>query len=400
MKQEAFRRELADLTPDVPEAFHQRVEAFLAEKVDQEVIMKESTKRALYAGGRFGSRALIFALVAALMLGTVAYAATQWGIFDSLSDLLGSQPPTADSVMQGNLHTETVNGVEITIEEAGYDGKTLFLQYSYRFPGITEQLGREMGKKGYRILTDEDYALFDQYGIGWWVDAFWVNGQSMDMASGSGASEVAGAEPGEIIRTEYWRLDNIDVALAGKVEIALPIGESQSVEYRKSIFDRESGQYTLPDKGVVTFTFDASDILSRVVTFTPNAETVTPDVTARVTEAAFTPLMTYITLDLKANPDSVAAYKAEHGEGAYGEDGTLYREYSGMDVYGDWIASLQLVDGNGQQVFPGYWGNNGYSNTWAEFTYPYLDAEKLPDELWLAIMDGGVADMEYAIRVK
>ena len=71
-----------------------------------------------------------------------------------------------------------------------------------------------------------------------------------------------------------------------------------------------------------------------------------------------------------------------------------------MDVYGGWLSSLQLVDGNGQQVFPGYWGNNGYSNTWAEFTYPYLDAEKLPDELWLATVNGGVADMEYAIRVK
>lgn len=399
MKQEAFRRELADLTPDVPEVFHQRVEAFLAEKVDQEVTMKESTKRALAAGGRFGSRALIFALVAALMLGTVAYAATQWGIFDSLSDLLGSQPPTADSVMAANLHQETVNGVDITIREAGYDGKTLFLQYSYRINDVTEPWGT-VDRDGRLALTDADFEQLDAHQVGWWVDAFWVNGQAMDMASGSGAVDEAGAVPGEIIHTEYWRLDNIDVALAGKVEIALPIGESQSAEYRKSIFDRESGQYTLPDKGVVTFTFDASDILSRVATFTPNAETVTPDVTARVTEAAFTPLMTYITLDLKANPDSVAAYKAEHGEGAYGEDGTLYREYSGMDVYGDWIASLQLVDGNGQQVFPGYWGNNGYSNTWAEFTYPYLDAEKLPDELWLATVNGGVADMEYAIRVK
>lgn len=399
MKQEAFRRELADLTPDVPEAFHQRVEAFLAEKVDQEVIMKESTKRALYAGGRFGSRALIFALVAALMLGTVAYAATQWGIFDSLSDLLGSQPPTADSVMAANLHQETVNGVDITIREAGYDGKTLFLQYSYRISDVTEPWGT-VDRDGRLALTDADFEQLDAHQVGWWVDAFWVNGQPMDMASGSGAVDEAGSVPGEIIRTEYWRLDNLDVALAGKVEIALPIGERQSAEYRKSIFDRASGQYTLPDKGVVTFTFDASDILSRVVTFTPNAETVTPDVTARVTEAAFTPLMTYITLDMKANPDSVAAYKAEHGEGAYGEDGTLYREYSGMDVYGDWIASLQLVDGNGQQVFPGYWGNNGYSSTWAEFTYPYLDAEKLPEELWLATVNGGVADMTYAIRVK
>ena len=141
MKQETFRRELCDLTPDVPEVFHQRVETFLQEKVAQEVNMKESTKRALYMGGRFSSRALIFALIAVLALGTVAVAATQWGIFGSLSEMLGMQPPTADSVMQGDLHQETGNGVESTIEEAGYDGRTLFLQYSYRFPGIDEPLG-------------------------------------------------------------------------------------------------------------------------------------------------------------------------------------------------------------------------------------------------------------------
>ena len=90
MKQETFRRELKNLTPDVPEVFHQRVEAFLQEKVDQEVNMKESTKRALYMGGRFSSRALIFALIAVLALGTVAVAATQWGIFGSLSEMLGT----------------------------------------------------------------------------------------------------------------------------------------------------------------------------------------------------------------------------------------------------------------------------------------------------------------------
>lgn len=399
MKHETFRRELCDLTPDVPEVFHQRVETFLQEKVAQEVNMKESTKRALYMGGRFSSRALIFALIAVLALGTVAVAATQWGIFGSLSEMLGMQPPTADSVMQGDLHQETVNGVEITIEEAGYDGRTLFLQYSYRFPGIDEPLGT-VSKHGERMLTDNDMALFEQYNLGWWVDAFWINGQPMEMAGDSGSNDRGSENPGEIIHTEYWRLDNIDVELSGKVEIALPIGESQPAEYRKAIFDKASGQYTLPDKGVVTFSFDASDTLSRVVTLNPNVETVTPEVTAKVSEAAFTPLMTYITLDLTANPEALAAFKQENGEGYYDEQGNLLWPYSGMDMYSGWIVGLKLVDGDGKELFPDAVGCNGVGNGWAEFLYPYMDPANLPDELWLAPMDGDTADMEYAIRVK
>ena len=85
----------------------------------------------------------------------------------------------------------------------------------------------------------------------------------------------------------------------------------------------------------------------------------------------------------------------------YAEDGTLLWEYSGMNVYGDWIVSLELVDGNGCRIFPEHsYGNNGYSDTWAEFTYPYMDHAALPDQLWLAPMDGDTADMDNAIRVK
>lgn len=396
MKQEEFRRLMTSITPDAPEHFSNHVDTVLGRIVQEETEMKETMKKTI----SFGGRTLIFALAAVLMLGSVAAAATQWDIFDSLSLLLGTQPPTADSVMQGSLHTETVNGVEITIKEAGYDGRTLFLQYSYRFPGITEPLGEVSGNDG-RMLTDAEMALFDQYNIGgWWVDAFWVNGQCMDMAGGSGSIDRGSANPGEIIHTEYWRLDNIDVALKGKVEIALPIGESQSPEYRKALFSKETQQYALPDKGVVTFSFDASDTLSRVVTLNPNVATVTPEVTAKVKEAAFTPLMTYITLELEGNPDALAAYKQENGEGYSDEQGNLMWAFTAMDVHSDYIDSLTLVDGNGTVIFPDHIGFSGLGDTWAEFLYPYMDAQKLPAELWLAPVEDGAADMTLAIRVK
>lgn len=404
MKQETFRRELSDATPDVPEVFHRRVETFLQEKVDQELQSRATEKSVRTVGRRFSSRALIFAIVAVLALGTVAVAATQWGIFDALKEMLGAPPPTADSVMQADLHQETVNGVVITVKEAGYDGRTLFLQYSYRLPEVSEPMGRLDDRTGERLLTDEAFALLDEHQVGWWIDAFWVNGQQMEMAANSGGNEQGSDVPGEIVRTEYWRLDNIDTALTGEVEIALPIGERQplseySLREHPEKYDADLNLLK-PDKGLVTFTFDAKDTLSRVVKTTPNLATVTPDVTAKVTEAAFTPLMTYITLALEPNPDSLAAYKAEHGEGWLDEEGNLLWAYDGSDVYGGWVSSLQLVDGNGKPLFPGWSGINGCGEDWAEFTYPYVDPAAMPQELWLAFMDGKNADMEHAIRVK
>ena len=405
MKEEAFRREFEKLTPDVPESFHQSVETFLTQKVNQEVYMKATSKtekRPMLFSGR---RSLVFALVAVLLLGTVAIAATHWGIFDVLSYMLGTQPPMADTVMQANLHQETVNGVEITIKEAGYDGRTLFLQYSYRIPDATEPLGETMPETGsLRWLDSEDYQPLDDRNVGWWIDHFWVNGQCMDMAANSGSEDHGSEVPGEIVRTEYWRLDNIDVALDGKVEIAMPIGERQPLE--EYSFKNHPEKYDAdrnlmkPEKGLVTFTFDTKDTLDRVITFAPEQETVTPDVTLKVKEAAFTPLMTYITLEMQPNTESVAAYKAEHGEGFYSEDGTLLWEYTGADVYGGWVSSLQLVDGNGTVLFPDHWGNNGYNAEWAEFTYPYMDAQNLPEELWLAPVEDGAADMTRAVRIK
>lgn len=353
--------------------------------------MKESTKRAVWTGARIGRRALVLALIAVLALSAVALAAREWGIFEALGVIVGKQPPTADSVLHADLYHGTVNGVEITVKEAGYDGKTLFLQYSYILPAVTEPL---------EDLGDETFELLDNYNVGNWVDAFWINGECMDMANNSGAEVDLTDTLGEIVRTEYWRLDNIDVHLDGEVTITLPIGERQDLEYRKSLYDREADAYRLPDKGVVTFTMDLGNVQDQVVTLHPGVQTVTPDVTVSVSEATFTPMMTYITLEMEGNPDSLAAYRAENGEGYTDAEGNLTWAFSGMDVYGIWVGSLELVDGQGQQVFPDHCGMNGYSDNWAEFTYPYLDSQELPDELWMASMLDGTADMTTAVRVR
>ncbi|MBQ8161697.1 MAG: hypothetical protein IJ083_13255 [Clostridia bacterium] len=378
--------------------------------------MKESTRKAIRTAGRYSTRTVILAAALAVMVCAVALAATQWHVFDSLSFMLGTTPPpAADSLMQRNLYQDTVNHVEITVREAGYDGRTLLLEYSYRMLDVDTPYGVTAGElfgedlpEGLtadmyvEALKGDAQSDLQAHQVGWWIDNFWINGKAVDMPNNSGAVVTGSGVPGEIIHTEYWRLDNEGFSLNGPVQISLPIGERQNLaDYSKKNHPEKydaDGSLKLPEKGIVTFTYDAKDILSQVNIIHPEEEKVLPDVTAKVSEAAFSPLMTYITLDLKVNPDALAAFIAENGEGAKNEAGEVMWPYGGMDVFQDWVCSLELVDGQGKLVFPGHAGQNGYGNEWAEFLYPYL--ETIPSELYLAPIEGGVADMTQAIVVK
>ena len=396
MNSNEFKDKLTFVTPEVPEHFHNRLEMTLENIVSQEAQMKDSTKQTMKKAGRFSSRTVAIALAITLMLGAVAFAAaTQWHLFDHIPFLTGNDTPkNADSLMQSDLYHETINNVEINVQEAGYDGRTLFLQYSYRMLDVDKAFTDG--------ITVNDELLLYNHNVGWWIDNLWINGKCMDMANGSGGLKTGSDVPGEIIVVEYWRLHNEGFSLNGPVQISLPIGERQNLaDYSRKnhpeMYDVD-GTLKLPDKGVVTFTYDAGDIRSQVTTFKPDGETVLPEVTAKVREAAFSPLMTYITLDLKVDPDVLAAFIAENGPGEKTENSEVIFPYSAMDVFSKWINSLELVDGQGVLVFPGNYGLDGYGNEWAEFLYPYL--ENIPDELYLAPIENGAADMSQAVRVK
>ena len=122
-----------------------------------------------------------------------------------------------------------------------------------------------------------------------------------------------------MVQTEYWRLDNEGVEAVGHGGDLLPIGERQPLEEatwaeHPEKYDAD-GNLLLPDKGVVTFTLDTDDILSKVRCEYPNIPTESETVTARATEGCYSPLMTYITLELEAAPGVVEAYQAENGKG-------------------------------------------------------------------------------------
>ena len=384
--------QLSQLMPEVPDDFHNAMRDTLAD-----IAAREEVRRP------FGvKRAVALALLAALLLGTAAYAAVRWRLFDAIPFMTGENPLRADEVMQANLAEETVNGVQISVREAGYDGRTLFVQYAYVFPDVETPMGCYRDGLAEPGLGEEDFMALDTHGVGWWIDHIWIDGQVMDMTANSGGDYGGSPNPGELIFTEYYRLDNGGVALSGPVEISMPIGERQPLsEYsRKEHPERydENGNLKLPDKGMVSFTLDARDTLSKVVTEHPNVPYTNELVTAKVAEFCRTPLLTYITLNMEPNAEALAAYIEENGDGYYDEEGNLLWPYGGMDVYGEWLTSLELVDGEGKLLFPGHNGNNGYGDKWAEYMYPYI--ETVPDELWLApILEDGTADLTRAVRV-
>ena len=377
MNKDEFRHRLAAAMPEPSLHFSNHVDCVLegitrkAEKQE-----KAPSKQKAFISRQMSNKALVFALIAVMMC-TVAFAATQWGIIDTLRFMLGNQPLSDDTQAQKIFHQETINDVEITIHEAVYDGRTLFLQYSYRMLDESEPFGTlDANGNLQEGISSNALKKLKSHNVGWWIDNIWIDGRCMDMASGSGTVITGTMVPGEIMVTEYWRLDNLDAALSGKVDIALPIGEFQpAIEYFKSEhsekYDAE-GNLLQPEKGVVSFTFDIGNVKDRVATVHTNIETVLPDVTAKVTEAAFSPLMTYITLELNGDSDTSAAY----------------------------ILSLQLVDGNGKMMFPNYSGCKGVGDDWAECCYPYISSDIMPEELWLAPMNGETADLSKAIRVK
>ena len=418
MKINEFKNRLASVTPEVPEHFHNRVEMTLENIVTQEAQMKESTKQAIKTAGRFSRRTLVIALAIVLALGAIALAAAQWHLFEriSLSYLTGKSPVNADSIMQRDVYTETVNDVEISIQEVGYDGRTLMMQYKYQIPDVDKHFGVTYREK-YGDNIPEDYleeadgnpdAFIPGWGeeemydamiahhVGWWYDSIWINGLEVNAPGGSEQGMEGTMVPGEIICTLVWRMNNNGVIVNGPIEISLPIGDTSEAKFPK---DRdENGNSKKPEKGMITFTYDAGDIQSKVKTYHPNKEMVLPEVTAKVSEAAFSPLMTYITLDLEANPEAMAAFLEENGENVVGEDGTVLWPHEPMDMFESWVWSLELVDKNGKLIFPDKPGCEGVGNEYADFLYPYL--ENIPDELYLAPVEDGVADMTQAVRVK
>lgn len=324
-------------------------------------------------------------------------------------------PESVAALVQKDLYRETVNNVEITVREAAYDGRSLFLVYSFLMTDVDHPLGLTaadyFGGEQLPEGVDPDeyvYSLADDaeeqlaaHNVGWWIDDIWFDGKPMnDMPDGSGQFMTGTDVPGELVECDIWRLDNLGITLEGKVQISLPVGDRQDYAEYYGHDDKygEDGLMKVPEAGMVTFEFDAKDYASSVRVFRPEGETVLPEVTVKVLETAFSPIMTYINMDLAVNPDAMTAFIAENGEGVTDENGEMIWPYGPMNVFGDTLESMSLVDGSGNLLFPDHSGPSGYDDEHAEFILPCL--ETIPDALYLApVGEDGTADMAKAVPV-
>lgn len=383
--------------PNPPEVFSNAMRETLRGIVQAEAQKENQSMKKLLTRRKI----MLYAVIAAVLVASVAFAAAllSGNVFDYT---MGTTPQNAESITQYDLVKEVIGNAEVSVKEAAYDGMSLFISYSIRDLNAAEPMGVYDEASGMRLLTEEDYQRINSLGVGWWVDNIWIDGQSVDMPGMSGGIDVGTETPGEIIYAMQYRLDQEDLYLNGNaVEISLPIGERQSLD--SLIVDREKQQILLPEKGMVSFTLDCS-VRDQITTLNPEWETAGERWRAKVREAVFTPIQTYITVDWAVDEAVMQAYIAENGEGYKDENGVIYWMFDGVDAVGFELQSLQLVDKNGVPVFKaldsmeGFYGNQGIGATVAYFTFPYTDA--LPDELYLAPTMDDKIDMSYAIRIK
>lgn len=359
MKQADFLRQMTNAAPDMPEHYVQHVDLVLERLTAQK---KGTTHSARHLPSKRTLGVLI--VLGIMLLSLTAYALTQWRIFEQLADVVGSQvSEEAERLMQSNLHTQTINGVTISLTEAGYDGRTLLLQYSYIFPDMDEPLGTPAADGSIPLKCDA-MELMASYGVDWWTDQLWIDGQAISMPGGSGSTDTASAVPGELIHTEYWRLDNEGIILNDTVEITLPIG--------------------CKDEGGFTFTFDTRGVQKQIFAVDKGYRATFEGFSVTVTDMTFTPLMTYITLHY----EGTTAPASDEDVWPFGADSQWLA----------WVYSLQLVNQQGEPVFDVSYSAESVSQTEAQFYLPYVSESY--STLWLAPFQNGTVDMNRAIQVR
>ena len=125
MNDREFRNRLNQDLPDAPEIFHRAMTDTL-----KTIVREEGKRRA--ASARKLRRTLLIAALITLLLASAAVAAYHWRLFDAV--WFFNTPPASEGVArQSHLFEGTVNGVEVTVNEAVYDGRTLYRTWTCRW---------------------------------------------------------------------------------------------------------------------------------------------------------------------------------------------------------------------------------------------------------------------------
>lgn len=293
--------------------------------------------------------------------------------------------------------TQRIGDYRVSVEEAIYDGVSLYVQYSIRDMTSDTMIGQAADESGVRYLTNDDMDAIASWPVGSWTDAIWINGHETDMPGMSGSKMWAGDEPGEVIFSEMYRLDQEGIALSGEARIALPIGQKQHQTREFIQANRlEDGTRPEPDAGMLSFSLNAD---APVVHHAQGPTVVLPD-GSRVwlKQADDTLMKCYVTLGYEVSEQQKAAYTAQYGEGMIMEDGSIL-PWPDSEMLGAWPYRMTLVDKQGNALCQalsyaeGLWGiGNG------EIHYVFPHMEMAWEEIYVApINSDGTVEMERAI---
>lgn len=403
MTEEQLKKVLAQDTGEVPPRFHQAMLTAFAQMqedtAEPTLVKKKHTTRHVprQGSGRF-RRLCVVMLVALGLLGGLAGAAT---VNPRLLEVFWGKDfePNAQAAayIAQNVAQEDFGDYRVSIQEAVYDGMSLYIRYAIRDMNCDHLLGELDVDTGRRTLQTDEPEDFSQWPVGWWTDNLWIDGQEVAMPGMSSSEMWAGDENGEVVVSEMYRLDQVGLFLSGDVRIALPIGEKQYQVGEEWTLDMdENGKVREPEKGIVAFNLNCD---APVRHYAAGEKATMPDGTTVWVETADDTLMKlYVTVHFALSDAAREAYRAENGEGYVLLDSTVLPFEDG-DMVGAWMSNLTLVDEDGKplRAHLGY-GEGCWSLSNDAVGYVFAHEEAYPAHLYLAPenMDGTV-DMTRAI---
>ena len=386
---------------DAPSIFHNAMLGAF-EQIQEQAIRENNITKPSYS--RFKRRTTVGILIAALLMVSVALAAALvpnilavfWGDDVIMSKEFPSQ-------VQSDIVEITVGDCRVRIEEAVYDGVSLYVTYSVRNMSVDHLMGTHFREapEGVRQLVEEDYEEIRSWEVGYWSDRLWINGKDMDMPE-TAVIELGGDEPGEYVVSNMYHIGMMGIALDGEARISLPIGKKQVWDYEtyQTLPRDADGGIREPEEGCVTFYVSAEELDVERVKDGPVS--LWPDGTeVWTTEASFTPIKLYLTLNYHIPDEQVEAYKQAMGSDGFYYEGKLVHTYSALDVAHDWISSFTLTDAEGNLTdveFSIYDGCYAMKDTICQYIFPYM--EEYPSPLYVAPLVDGVPDMTRRVLVR
>ena len=401
MNEHELTERLEEAVQDVPPIFHNAMLGAFAQIQEQQAQESNIVKQA-HPG--FKKRTAAIILIAALLMVGVAVAAalmptiltTFWGNDVTMREDFPSR-------VQSDI-TEVMSGdCRVRIEEAVYDGVSLYVTYSVRNMSVDHMMGTHFREapEGVRQLVEEDYEEIRSWEAGYWSDRLWINGKDTDMPE-TAVIELGGDEPGEYVVSNMYHIGLMGIVLDGQARISLPIGKKQVWDYEtyQTLPKDEDGGVLEPEEGCVTFYVSAEGLdIERVKD--GSVSTWSDGTEVWTAEATFTPIKLYLTLNYRVPDELVEAYKQAMGsDGVYWE-GKLMYPYSAIDVATDWIYDLVLTDEQGSLIDAkpnGYDGYYGSGDTVCYYIFPYMD--EYPSPLYVAPLVNGAPDMTRKVLVR